>query len=224
MEFHELRLPVAARMLLLIQGQDYKTHHCEAQLLGYRPGESVLVTLAKKPAQVLIREGVRMDARVAMQMGVAQFSTRIEQLCAQPFPYLHLAYPSEIKMEALRKYPRFPFLAEVAIVAQTSFGVSTGRMPGRFLDISVNGARIAMAKELSGAVPKLTLLAPVTVSGIDQEMEVTAVIRRSFGRDESLPDKAYVYGISFEEVPPLQKLLLLALCHELQSGGPITIG
>lgn len=224
MKFHELRLPVATRMTLLIQGQDYKTHHCEGTLLGYRTGDSVLVTLSKKPAQVLIREGVKLDARVAMQMGVAQFSTRIRQLCAQPFPYLHLEYPDVITMEAIRKHPRFPFAAEMAVVAQTAFGVSTGRMPGRFLDVSVNGARIAMARELSSAVPKLTLTAKVVVSGIDQELDVNAVIRRAFGRDETLPDKAYVYGISFEDVPPLQTLLLLALCHELQSGGPVTIG
>jgi hypothetical protein len=224
MKFHELRLPVATRMTLLIQGQDYKTHQCEATLFGYRTGDSVLVTMSKKPAQVLIREGVKLDVRVVMQMGVALFSTRIQQLCTQPFPYLHLDYPDAITMEAIRKYPRFPFAAEVAIVAQTAFGVSTGRMPGRFLDISVNGARIAMVKELSSAVPKLTLTATVVVSGMQQALEVTAVIRRAFGRDDTAPDKPYVYGISFEDVPPLQKLLLLALCHELQSGGPITIG
>ena len=224
MQFHELRLPVAARMLLVIQGQDYKSYNCEAQLLGYRNGESVLVTLTKKPAQVLLHEGAKVDARAAMQMGVAQFSSRIDHIVSAPFSYLHLAYPAAVKMEALRKYPRFPFTAEFSMIAQTSFGVSTGRMPGRFLDISVNGARIALVKELSSAVPKVTVLAKLVVAGTEQALEVEAVIRRSFGREEALADKPFVYGISFEEVPPLQTLLLLALCHELQSGSAISVG
>src|SRR5688572_25937467 len=63
MQFAELRLPVSARMLIGIQGKDYKTHQCEANLLGYRPGESVLVTVAKKPAQVLLLEGAKVDVR-----------------------------------------------------------------------------------------------------------------------------------------------------------------
>lgn len=218
MQFADLKLPVAARMLLGIQGQDYKNYNCEASLLGYRSGESVLVTLTKKPAQVLLHEGAKIDVRVAMQMGIAQFTSSLDYICNSPFLYLHLAYPQTIKMEALRKYPRFPLSAEISVVAQTTFGVSTGKMPGRFLDISVNGARIALARELSSAVPKVQISATIMVGGMAQELELTAVVRRAFGRDETLADKPYVYGIAFEDVPPLQNLLVLAICHESQSG------
>ena len=224
MQFAELRLQVGARLLLGIQGQDYKTHNCAGLLLGYKPGESVLVTIPKKPAQVLLHEGAKIDARVAMQMGVAQFSSQIDHVCNSPFFYLHLAYPPVITMEMQRKYPRFPLSTEFSMIAQTSFGINTGRMPGRFLDISVNGARLALPKELSATVPQVTLLAPLTVAGLAQQLEVTAVIRRPFGRDETLPDKPFVYGVSFENMPPLQTLLVLALCHELQSGAAITVG
>lgn len=221
MQFADLKLPVASRMLLGIQGQDYKNYNCEASLLGYRAGESVLVTLSKKPAQVMLFEGAKIDVRVAMQMGIAQFTSTLDLVCNSPFLYLHLAYPQVIKMEALRKNPRYPLSAEFSMVAQTSFGVSTGKMPGRFLDISVNGARIALARELSSAVPKVQLSAAIMVGGMSQELDLTAVIRRSFGRDESIADKPYVYGVSFENIPPLQTLLVLAICHESQSG---TIG
>lgn len=224
MQFAELRLPVSARMLIGIQGKDYKTHQCEANLLGYRPGESVLVTVAKKPAQVLLLEGAKVDVRVAMQMGIAQFSSRIDRVCTAPFGYLHLACPGVVDMETLRRYPRFPLSAAFSMVAQTAFGISTGKMPGRFVDISVNGARIALQRELSGAVPQVTLNAAVVVAGTQQELSVAASIKRAFGRDETLPDKPFVYGVAFEDMPPLQTLLLLALCHELQSGTSLTVG
>jgi hypothetical protein len=224
MQFAELRLPVAARLLISIQGQDYKNYNCEATLLGYKAGESLMITVAKKPAQVLLREGAKIDVRAAMQMGIAQFASRIERVSTAPYPYLHVAYPTEIAMETLRRYPRFPLTAEFSMVAQTSFGISTGKMPGRFVDISVNGARIALQKELSAAVPKVTLSAQLVVAGTQQELAVTAAIKRAFGRDETMADKPFVYGVSFEDMPPLQTLLVLALCHELQSGASLTVG
>lgn len=224
MQFVELRLPVTSRLLIGIQGQDYKTHICEGALLGYKVGESVIVTISKKPAQVLLREGAKIEVRAAMQMGIAQFPSRIEQVCNNPFPYFHLAYPAAIKMETLRKYPRFPLTAEFSMVAQTSFGISTGSMPGRFVDISVNGARIALQKELSAAVLQITVSAKLVVAGTEQELEVAATIKRAFGRDETMADKPFVYGVSFENMPPLQTLLVLALCHELQSGASLMVG
>lgn len=224
MQFAELRLPVSARMLLAIQGQDYKTYTCQASLLGYKAGESVLVTISQKPSQVLLREGAKVEMRAAMQMGIAQFSSRIDRVATSPFPYLHLAYPGNITLEALRRYPRFPLSAEFAMVAQTQFGISTGRMPGRFIDISVNGARIALQKELSAAVQQITLTADLVVAGTQQELAVNACIKRAFGRDENTPDRPFLYGVSFENVPPLQTLLILALCHELQSGSALMVG
>ncbi|MET0377844.1 MAG: flagellar brake domain-containing protein [Spongiibacteraceae bacterium] len=217
-------MPISARLLVGIQGQDYKTYNCEATLLGYKVGESVMVTISKKPAQVLLREGAKIDVRAAMQMGIAQFPSRIDRVCSAPFPYFHLAYPGVVSMETLRRYPRFPLSAEFSMIAQTSFGISTGRMPGRFVDISVNGARIALQKELSAAVLQITVSAQLVVAGTQQEMEVTATIKRAFGRDETMIDKPFVYGVSFENMPPLQTLLVLALCHELQSGASLTVG
>lgn len=224
MQFAELRLPVNARLVVGIQGQDYKSYNCEAALLGYKAGESVLVTLVSKPAQVLLREGARVDVRAAMQMGIAQFSSHIMRVVTAPFPYLHLACPAAVTMEALRKYPRFPLTAEFSMIAQTAFGISTGRMPGRFVDISINGARIALQKELSAAVPQIAISARLVVAGTGQELQVKAAIRRAFGRDDTMADRPFVYGVSFEEVPPLQTLLILALCHELQSGSALSVG
>ncbi len=224
MQFAELRLPISARLLIGIQGQDYKTYSCEATLLGYKVGESVIVSISKKPAQVLLREGAKIDVRAAMQMGIAQFASHIDRVCSSPFSYFHLAYPGVVSMEALRKYPRFPLTTEFSMIAQTSFGISTGKMPGRFVDISVNGARIALQKELSAAVLQITLSAKLIVAGTEQELEVAATIKRAFGRDETMADKPFVYGVSFEKMPPLQTLLVLALCHELQSGASLTVG
>ena len=41
-------------------------------------------------------------------------------------------------------------------------------------------------------------------------------LKRAFGRNEKAADFPFVYGVSFIDLTPAQRLLLLALCHELQ--------
>jgi hypothetical protein len=56
------------------------------------------------------------------------------------------------------------------------------------------------------------------VAGMKQSLELTGEVKRAFGRSDKVADFPFIYGVSFIEPTPPQRLLLLALCHELQSG------
>ncbi len=217
MEFSQLKLPVAARMQINFIGLDYKRYPSEASLLGYRNGESVLVYLPKKPPQVLVREGVKVEVKSALQMGIVSFTSTILQICEQPFPYLHFAWPQKVELEPLRRYPRFSFQNPLQLTAFTAMGIATAKLRGHFRDISLQGARIGLEKELTSAVTKVMLTARVTVADLEHSLELHGDIKRAFGRDEKAADFPFTYGISFSEMSPPQRLLMLALCQELQS-------
>jgi hypothetical protein len=220
MEFADLRLPVATRMQLNFIGLDYKRYPSDASLLGYRPGESVLVYLPKKPPQVLLREGGKVEGKFALQMGIVSFSSLIRSICEEPYSYLHFTWPHDVHLEPLRRYPRFTIDTQLSLMALSAQGITTARLRGRFCDISLQGARINLEKELNSTVSTVQLSAKVMVAGMEHALELRGEVKRSFGRDEKNADYPMGYGISFAELPPTQRLLLLALCQELQGGAP----
>lgn len=218
MEFGQLKLPVATRMQLNFIGLDYKRYPSEASLIGYRPGESVVVYLPKKPPQVLVREGVKIEAKFALQTGIVSFASTILQVCEQPYSYVHFAWPQKIEIEPLRRFPRFSFQLPLQFTAFTAMGIATAKLRGRFRDISLQGARVGLEKELTSSVAKVLLSARVSVADMEHSLELHGEIKRAFGRDEKATDNPFTYGVSFSEMAPPQRLLMLALCQELQSG------
>lgn len=218
MQFADLKLPVGGRLQLTFTGRDYKRYPCEAQLLGYRVGETVLVFLPKKPSQVQLYDGIKVEAKVPMQTGIVDFESRIELMCSQPFAYLHLSYPRAVHFEPLRRFPRFTFDGVLALTAASELGITTGRSQGRFCDISLNGAKLALEKELGSTARQVTLSAAVTVAGMAQQLELQGRIQRVFGREDKVPGCPFGYGVAFSAPTPSQRLILLALCQELQTG------
>lgn len=218
MQFADLKLPVGGRLQLIFTGSDYKRHSCEAQLLGYRANETVMVYLTKRPPQVRPFEGLRLEVRVPMQTGIVSFTTQIDLLCGEPFSYLHLAYPASVKFEPLRRFPRFAFDGPLVITAYSDLGIVTGRGNGRFSDISLTGAKLALEKELAAAASQVTISAEVTVAGMAQQLEIRGRIHRNFGREDKVPGFPFGYGVGFATLTPPQRLLMLALCYELQTG------
>ncbi len=216
MDFADLRLPVATRMQLNFVGLDYKRYPSDASLLGFRARESVLVFLPKKPPQVLLREGVKLDAKIVLQMGIVSFASTIQLICEQPYTYLHFAWPHKIELEPLRRYPRFTLEAPLTLTAISAQGIATARLRGYFRDISLQGARIALEKDLPESVSKVLIAAKVNVAGMEHALELHGEVKRAFGRDEKSPEQTFTFGISFTELPPPQRLLVLALCQELQ--------
>ncbi len=216
MEFGQLKLPVATRMQLNFVGLDYKRYPSDASLLGYRNGESVLVYVPKKPPQVLVRDGVKIEAKFALQMGIVSFASTILQVCEEPYSYLHFAWPQKIEIEPLRRFPRYALTVPLQLTAFTAMGIATAKLRGRFRDISLQGAMFGLEKELTSSVAKVLLTAKVRVADMEHTLELHGEIKRAFGRDDKAADNPFAYGVSFSEMPPPQRLLMLALCQALQ--------
>jgi len=217
MQFADLRIPTGTRMQLTITGLDYKVQTLPAQLLGYRTGATLLVYLAKKPT-VGIQRDAKVSARVGLQSAIIQFDSLVELVSEYPYFYLHLKYPSAVVIERqLRQCPRFEL--DVPVSATVAANPDNLVLPGRLIDISLNGARLSLQQEIS--VTELRLTANIFAVGEQQQLDLQAKIQ---SRSSPASDEAgvgFTYGVSFVDVSATQKLLLQALCYELQATGGI---
>lgn len=216
MEFSELKVNTGARIQLTLSGQNYKSYRCEAVLVGFRDNRSIIISIINKPPQVLLYEGLTADVTIVQPLGIIRLETTIDTLCESPFPYIHLEYPRDIKFDQLRKFPRFNYDRKLSIVAKTDLGVSTAKMEGCFCNISQEGAKLALAKELSNVVTKLAIESMVDIAGEPHKLEINGDIKRTFGREDQFPKYPFAYGVSFDLEDSYTRMSLLALCYELQ--------
>lgn len=211
MQFTDLRVSTGTRLQLNIIGSDYKSIALPAQLLGYRANVTLLVSLAKKLPPTIHRDA-KVSVRVGLQSAIVQFDTSIEHIAELPYFYLHLKYPTEVVIEKqLRQAPRFELEAPVSAMIDGS----SNSIAGRIVDISLNGARIIFDEEITAKEVSLTSM--LFVVGGKQELNLNASLKRV--TTDSLDE--YVYGVSFIATSAAQKLLLQALCYELQSNAEV---
>lgn len=217
MQFADLRIPTGTRMQLNITGLDYKVQTLPAQLLGYRAGATLVAYPSKKPIVAIARDA-KVSVRVGLQSAIIQFDSMIEQVSEHPYFYLHLKYPAAVVIEQqLRQCPRFELDEPVSatVHAQTDDRV----LSGRIVDISLNGARVRFQEELSA--PEVVLSATVFAVGAQQQLSLKAKIQSRSAPAPGDSTAFFTYGVSFVDISATQKLLLQALCYELQSRGDV---
>lgn len=218
MRFEELSLTVGTRLNITIIGQDYKKHDCEAVIVGYFPGKTLVLTVPNKPPQVLLREGLNIEANVPMGEGVAHFSSSIEEVRDSLVTYLDLEYPAGVHLKTLRKNMRFSIDTPIEVNAHTGLGMTVNAIHGHMLDISENGARIVLEKELTKMVTKITLGVYLSNFGLERDVTVEAVVRNKAKTHPDYPECTFAYGVEFIELNPIERYFLQSFClnHQIR--------
>lgn len=218
MRFEQLSLAVGSKINVTVIGQDYKKHHCEAVLVGYLPGKTVVVTLPNKPPQVLLRAGLNIEANIPLGEGVASFSSRIEGLRDSLVTYLDLEYPAGVHVKTLRSHMRFAVDEPIEVNAHTNLGMTVNAINGYMLDISESGARIVLEKELTAMVTKITLGVYLSSFGLERDITIDAVIRNKASTHPDYPECSFAYGVEYIEFNPIDCYFLQSFClhHQLR--------
>ena len=212
MRFEQLSLAIGTKINVTIIGQDYKKHHCEAVLVGYFPGKTLIITLLNKPPQVLLRGGVNIEASIPLGEGVASFSSRIEEVRDSLVTYIDLEYPVGVHVKTLRKDMRFSVDTPTEVNAHTGLGMTVNAISGHMLDISASGARIVLEKELTKMVTKITLGVFLSNFGLERDITIEAVIRNKSETHPDYPECGFAYGIEFVEFNPIDRYFLESFC------------
>lgn len=182
------------------------------KLVGMSKGRSVLVTTPMIDGKyLLMREGQAFILRAFSGKNAYAFSTQILKSLNTPYPYLHLAYPREVRSLVVRKGAR----ADVKVICAISRADDAGlQAAGTIVNLSVGGA-LLVAKQPPGQKGQcLVVKFKVLVSGIEALLELKALIR-AIGIDRSGDtDTPYQIGLQFVEVSAEESIPLMAFVYQ----------
>ncbi len=118
----------------------------DVQLIGYMPGESLLVSQPiNNTTAVKLIAGMAYQARIISGDSTYAFETEIVRVCEQPYQYMHLRFPKGVQGVTLRRAQRTQ-IKESLLVLNMQDGSKTLSVTMR--DISPLGACLVSAQPL----------------------------------------------------------------------------
>ena len=206
----EARLQIGdlVNLQILTDGADERY---SAKLIGFSHGHSVLVTTPMIDGQYqLMRVGHSFILRVFSGRSAFAFTTHILKSLHTPYPYLHLAYPREVRSLVVRKCDRAK--AKV-ICAITSYDDVKLQEAGTIINISIDGAMIGLKKVFGHKGQRIRIKFKVIVNGVEAFLELDAVIQSVNTNQFKNTDLPCQLGLQFVDVPTENSIPLLAFVY-----------
>ena len=207
----EARLQIGDLINLQAQLSD-RVERYSVRLLGMSKGRSVLVTTPMVDGHyLLMREGQSLILRAFSGKSAYAFPTQILKTVNTPYPYLHLAYPREVRSLVVRKGAR----ANVNVIcAITHCDGTPMQAAGALVNMSVGGALMVAKTPPGKKGQRLSITFKVMLNGIEALLELDTMIRAigyEPGGDAAMP---YQIGIQFLDVSPENSIPLLAFVYQ----------
>lgn len=173
--FEDLRLLPGQPLQLDFEG--YTSDRDRSSLIGYRPGQGIIVTTPLvNGTPMVLKLGTPLAVRLfATQMNCAcAFRTTITHISRAPYPHLHLAMPSELVLGEVRSSVR----AKVALICSVYYGDGLQqKSSAKIRDLSLGGARLQAKTLPVTAGDEVRLTAQLSVSGIERIVTLEGVVR-----------------------------------------------
>ncbi len=180
-----------------LQLQDFSSNKQRyfVKLIGFMHKKSVLVSHPRQEEKLsFIKEGHAFLVRGFSGTKTYEFSSNVISVCLTPYPYLHLAYPAQIKTTNMRGAVRIR-LRLVCTIDSTVTGL---KVPAIIEDMSISGARIHCSKAFGKVGDAVSVGLRMQVGGESQVFLVSAVIRNVHMETDSLTgDKIVMHGMEF---------------------------
>lgn len=194
--------------------------HYSAHLIGYIKGVSILVTTPLvNGIPITLRDGEQVEVRMVTGSNICVFSTTLQRICISPNHYMHLEYPSVVRIQELRKSPRARVnLSATATSAQGSQEIV------HIVNLSPHGAQIHVPAKVGQKGDSLKLVFHAVVDDLKTTLELDTQIqhvhptRPSRSEEEGMLE----YGLAFRNVPAENALWLNALVYQHIAEGDMT--
>lgn len=184
-----------------------------ARLIGFLEGESVLVTTPRNGgAPVPFYMDDELTVRYLAGREIHGFTTWIQKVATQPYPYLHLAFPKAIERVTIRQEERVPMDLPAKYQCLKQRDVAGD---GHLLDLSAAGALLKAPNGLGEVGDELELQFDVSFAGSQTHIEVGAIIRNikaDEGRDAD--DEVKLYGLQFRDLSDQSRLFIKGFVYE----------
>ncbi|MEI7455910.1 MAG: flagellar brake protein [Nitrosomonadales bacterium] len=191
-----------------IQLQDFSSDKQRyfVKLIGFMNKKSVLVSHPRQDEKLsFIKEGHGFMVRGFAGTKTFEFSSNVISVCLSPYPYLHLAYPPQVKTTCMRNAVRIK-LRLVCSVESESLG---GKLSAIIEDMSISGARIHAGKSFGQVGDTVSVSLRMQVAGETQVFLVSSVIRNVHVENDSQTGEAVVmHGMEFVQTLSVDLTLL----------------
>ena len=182
-----------------------------ANLIGLFPGQSVLVTTPMVDGKYeLMRVGHSYILRVFSGRCAFAFATHILKSLHTPYPYLHLAYPRDVRSLVVRTNDR----AKVKLIcAITGYDEVQLQEAGTILNISIGGAMVGVKKVFGHKGQKLSIKFKVKVNGVEAFLKLDAIIQSINTHQLKDSNSPCQLGLQFVDVPTEDSIPLVAFVY-----------
>jgi c-di-GMP-binding flagellar brake protein YcgR len=182
------------------------------RVIGMMKGKSVLVTAPLVDGKLIfIREAQPFLIRAFSGQNVYAFKAKVLKAQHTPFPYLHLSYPDSIQVMRIRKAMRAPAQIIVSI-SNREGGRALGA--GRFVDISVGGARMHVGRDVPVVGESLYVSFKVILDDHEEYITTRALVRSLSEEDDEQGKPARAVGVQFDTLQPQQRLAIMNLVYQ----------
>lgn len=182
------------------------------RLIGMSKGRSVLVTTPMVDGHyLLMREGQALILRAFSGRSAYAFPTQILKNVNTPYPYLHLAYPRQVRSLVVRRGAR----ADVRVICAITHcdGVPV-EAAGTIINLSIGGA-LMTTKTIPGKKGQcLTIKFKCVLNGIEALLELDTVIRAINVDQSGDTETPYQIGVQFTDVSAEDSIPLLAFVYQ----------
>ena len=145
------------------------------RLIGMSKGRSVLVTTPMVEGKYLFMpDGQSFVLRAFSGRSAYAFSTQIIKGVTTPYPYLHLAYPKEVRSLLVRKGARVSVNVICAITSCDGVPMQAG---GTIINLSTGGALMTTKQPPGQVGQRLVVKFKALVNGVEVLFELNAIIR-----------------------------------------------
>lgn len=180
-----------------VQLQDVSSdkNRCFVKLIGFTAKRSVLVSHPRQDDKLtFVKEGQGYVVRGFSGTKTYEYSSNVISVCLTPYPYLHLAFPAQVKTTNMRGAVRI----KLRLVCSIESKVSGLKVPAIIEDMSISGARIHAKTPFGKVGDEVTVGLRMQVGGEAQVFLVSAVIRNVRAEtDSQTGGEIVMHGMEF---------------------------
>lgn len=183
------------------------------KVIGFLPERSIIVSTPEKGGQAMnVREGRAVLARSYSGDEARGFTCVVLGAMSQPYPHLHLSYPTKVETMLERQNSR----VRSALAVGVRPAGATADVPAVIRDISIGGAQLLASAAVGQSGDRVLIKARLPVAKIgDQPIELPAVVRNAV-EEAGVHDSLWRFrcGVEFEPLDAQTTLVLRAYLYE----------
>lgn len=194
--------------VFFLQTQDNTGTRYTVRLIGYAKNKSLMLTAPMVDGRAaLIREGQGFIVRAFPGKKAYAFTSSLIKYVYSPFPYLHLAYPREVRATTIRQAAR----ATVKIIASVTVGSPEQTAAATLGDLSMGGTSGIIKRQLGRKGDTGTVKFRVNAAGSDEYLSLNVILRSVAPTENGLE---FRHGFEFVDLSPQARLILSAFVHQ----------